>query len=274
MDKIRGDEIPFARFVVEKEGKIIAEATFGQSLWFQSANKLTLNIEIHPDFESENLQDKLYAQLITEAVHHNPEVFSVRTIEDDLTGIHFWQEHGFLQTKREPRFVLDLANFDPKPFEPTFSPMLTQEIQIQSLAEPKSSDPDWLQQWWQMEWLILQDMATKEEPAVRRSLDQFEKDAIIPEAFYFAIVDGKYVAITGLTRYDEVTYMSDLTWAIPSYQNLGLELILKLKTILWAKKQGADFIIEEALEGDPSYQINLELGFEKLPAWLVYEKYL
>ena len=44
MDEIRGSEIPFARFIAETEGKIIAEGAYGQSLWFRSANKLNLNI--------------------------------------------------------------------------------------------------------------------------------------------------------------------------------------------------------------------------------------
>ncbi|MFC1997338.1 hypothetical protein ACFLXI_07005 [Chloroflexota bacterium] len=66
--------------------------------------------------------------------------------------------------------------------------------------------------------------------------------------------------------------MSDLTWAIPTHQNRGIELALKLIALNWAKDKGAAYIIDEAIEDDPTYQINLDLGFEHLPAWLVYEK--
>jgi len=220
----------------------------------------------------------MYVHLVKEASRHHPKVFSVRVIEDDHLEIRFWKEHGFQQVTCELRFALDLIKFDPTQFDTAISNVENQKIEIHSLEELKSRDPDWLQKWWQMEWLILQDLATEEEPAVRRTLEQFEKDvqhpAIIPEAFFFALDCENYVAITGLTRYDEVTYLADLTWAVPNHQGRSIELALKLKALMWAQNNNATYIIDEASEDDPVYPINLALGFEHLPAWLVYEKQL
>jgi len=276
MDKIRGQEIPFARFVAETGGTIIAEGSYCQSLWFQIPYKLSLNIAVHPEIEWSDLRKKMYAHLVKEASRHDPETFSVRLIEDDHDEIRFWKQNGFQQIRREPRFALDLIKFDPTPFDATIPDIESQGIEIRTLAELKSCDPDWLLKWWQMEWLILQDLAKDEELAVRRTLAQFEEDvqhpAIIPEAFFFALDGEGYVAITGLTRYVENAYMADLTWAIPSYQDRGIELSLKLKAIKWAKDRGAVYIVDEAVEDDPVYPINLALGFEHLPAWLVLVK--
>ena len=84
--------------------------------------------------------------------------------------------------------------------------------------------------------------------------------------------ENLYKAITGLTRYDEVTYLADLTWAIPNHQGRSIELVPKLKALMWAQNNSATYIIDEAVEDDPVYLINLALGFEHLPAWLVFEK--
>jgi len=274
MDQIRGPAIPFARFVVEADGKMIAACTYGQSIWFASLDKLHLTLDVHPDHPWQELADAMYNHLVAQASEHNPDTLAVRIGENDAQYIHFWESYGFERVAREPRFVLDLTKFDPVPYAAAIS----EGIQIISLAKLQSNDPDWEYKWWQMEWLILQDLATDEEPAVRRTFAQFKQDirhpVIIPQAFFFVVDGDQYVAISGLTRYDELAYLADLTWAIPSHQARGLELALKLKTIKWAQKQGATYIIDEALEDDPIYEINLNLGFEHLPAWLVYEKHL
>ena len=276
MDKIRGPEIPFARFVAIEDGQMIAEAAHGQSIWFGSSNKLNLNIEVHPDVKGNVLRTEMYAHLVRNASRHHPTAFSVRVIEDEHAEIRFWKDRGFQQVSREPRAALDLASFDPTPFIDATWNLENQGIKIHSLADLKSNDPDWLHKWWQMEWLILQDLASEEEPAIRRTLEQFEGDvqhpAIIPEAFFFALEGDDYVAITGLTFYDEITYMADLTWAIPSHQGLGIELALKLKAIQWAQDTGAVYLIDEAVENDPGHLISLKLGYEHLPAWLIFEK--
>ena len=71
---------------------------------------------------------------------------------------------------------------------------------------------------------------------------------------------------------DETTLQADLTWVIPSHQGQGIELALKLKTIAYALQHGATYILDDALEGDPAYQLNLDLGFQHLTPWLVVEK--
>ena len=276
MDQIRGPEIPFARYVAELNGKMVAVGTYSRSLWFASPEKLHLALDVHPDQLWQQLAEEMAYHLITQGRVHNPGALTVRITESNKTDITFWESLGFEQVAREPRFALDLLKFDPSPFLAAISDVESENIHIVSLEKMRSSDPDWVRKWWQMEWLILQDLATDGEPAVRRTLAQFEQDicypAIIPEAFFFTVDGDQYVGISGLTRYNEVTYMADLTWAIPSHQGRGLELALKLQTILWAQGQGASYIIDETLEGDPIHKIDLQLGFEHLPAWLVYEK--
>ena len=272
MDQIRGAEKPVARFIVEADEKIVALGAFGQDLWFNHADKLHLDLAVHPDFKNRGIAEELYARLIEETTRYNPSNLAVRVTEDDEESIQFWRPRDFVQVSKEPRCALDLKKFDPSKFKLS----VPEGISISTLAELQSTDSEWLRKWWHMESLILDDMATPEEPAELRTFAQFEQDiqhpAIIPEAFFFAVDGNQFVAISGLTRYDEVTFMADLTWAIPSHQNLGIELALKLTMLRWAKDNGATHIIDEAREDDPTYQINLNLGFEHLPAWLVLEK--
>jgi len=275
MDQIRGD-LPFGRFVIAESDRFIAIGTFGQSLWLGSPGRLHLTIEVHPDISWTKLADPIYQYLNEQAQAFQPHTFSAGARADETECIHFWRTLGFEPRVEEARFALDLGKFDPNSF--ANAKTTPEGIEIISLADLQVSDPHWLEKWWALEGLILADMATPEEPAQPRTLTEFEQDvqhpAIIPEAFFFAITPEAYVALTGLTRYDEVTFMADLTWAIPSHQNRGLELALKLTAIDWAQAQRATYIIEEALEDDPSYQLNQHLGFENLPPWLIFEKRL
>ena len=150
MDKIRGAEIPSGRFVAEKNTQVIAEGSFSPSIWFATTDKLHLHITIHPEHESDELRKAIAARLIEQAVRYASQSFVVRVYEDESESIQFWKDQGFRQIRQEPRFALDLRKFAPAGFKITMPDLQSQEIEIHSLAELKSSDPDWLKRWWQM----------------------------------------------------------------------------------------------------------------------------
>ncbi len=263
------------RFVADIEDQIVAYGTHGQSVWYPVPGMFTIAIEVHPDYRRQGIGSDLYESIVASLQKHSPKKITARARENNPAAIDFLKKRGFIQKSQESLFALDLSTFDRTTFDDAFEEMQKQGIKFLSLAELRLSDPDWLRKWWDLEWVILNDMPS-DEPPVRRSLEQFEVDiqhpAVIPDAFFFAVDGGQLVGISGLTRYDETSLHADLTWVIPDYQEKGIELALKLKTIDYALRHGASYVLDDALEGDLAYQINLDLGFQHLPPWLVFEK--
>ncbi len=265
----------YQRLVAEIDSQIVAYSSRGQSIWHPSPRVFDIVIEVDPEFQGQGIGSDLYNRLIADLEEHNPTTLKARARENDPHGIQFLRKRGFQQKSSEPLFALDLLTFENSAYDSIPGEMKSLGIDFVSLAELRLRDPDWLRKWWHLEWQILQDIPT-DEPPERRSLEQFEVDvqhpAIIPEAFFFAVDSGKLVGISGLTRQDEKTTQADLTWVIPSHQGKNIELALKLKTIASAIQKGAVYLLDDTFEGDPGYQLNLELGFQHLPPWLVFEK--
>ena len=78
MDELRSHDTPFARYIAESDGKVIAEATYGQSIWLQEPGKIILNITVHLEDHNIDLYGEMYDHLVTEASIHQPKGFSVR----------------------------------------------------------------------------------------------------------------------------------------------------------------------------------------------------
>ena len=55
---------------------------------------------------------------------------------------------------------------------------------------------------------------------------------------------------------------------------MGIATALKLHAIRFAKKEGIELIETENEENNPMYQLNVQLGFRPLPAWVEFEKTL
>ncbi len=265
------------RLVAEIDDQLVAYATYGQSIWYPATGVFEIWIEVDPDFRGHGIGSDLYQRLIEDLEFLSPKTLKSRARESEPDPIQFLEKRGFICKSQEPQFALDLLTFDDSSYDSIASEMKSIGISIISLVELRQSDPDWLPKWWDLEWDILQDMPS-DEPPVRRYLEQFESDiqhpAIIPEAFFFAVDGNQLVGISGLTRQDEKTLQADLTWVIPSHQCKNIELALKLRTIDYALLNGATYILDDAFEGDPGYTLNLELGFQHLPPWLVFEKVL
>ncbi len=263
------------RLVAEIDGQIVAYGTYGQSIWYPATGVFDILIDVDPEFRGQGIGSDLYKLLLADLEGHSPKTLKARARESESDAIRFLENRGFTLKMQEPLFALDLLTFDDSHYESIANEMNSLGISFLSLAELCHSDPDWLRKWWDLEWEILQDMPS-DEPPVRRSLEKFENDiqhpAIIPEAFFFAVDGNQLVGISGLTRQDERTVQADLTWVIPSHQRKNIELALKLRTIDYAHQNGATYILDDAFEGDPGYKLNLELGFQHLPPWLVFEK--
>ncbi len=261
------------RYLVESDGEVVGYLSACQSIWFDSPGKYSLTIEVHPEYQKRGIGTALFDQLISKLGSQDPQILITKVTADNFAAGYFLEKPGFDQIDSEPVFALDLAAFDQTYFE---NINCNQEVEIISLAKLKDSHPDWLQKWWHLEWEILQDLPSEDEP-VRRTLEQFSQDvqhpAIIPDGFFFAVIDGVFIGIAGVTRFDESTVEADLTWVSPEHHGKQIELMLKLSTIEFVIGQDFAFILE-SVEDELISELNDQLGFQQLTPWAVFEKRL
>jgi len=101
----------------------------------------------------------------------------------------------------------------------------------------------------------------------------FENAAFIPEAFFVALDQGRYVGMSNLTNEndDPTRLATDYTGVLPSHRRRGIATALKLHCLEYAKANGVKMITTSNDSTNPMYQLNLELGFKPTPAALYFE---
>ena len=155
--------------------------------------------------------------------------------------------------------------------------MRQQGITILAYPELAAADP-----LCQRKCYAMQDESMTGMPGVttqtNRSFEQyvqqvFGNSAFIPEAFFIALHQGRYVGLSALSdeHEDRARLATDYTGVIPSYRRRGIATALKLCCIQYAKVHGARTIATGNDGTNPMYQLNTALGFKPGLSELFFE---
>ena len=68
------------------------------------------------------------------------------------------------------------------------------------------------------------------------------------------------------------TLFAGITGVVPSHRRRKIATMLKVCSARHAQQHGYRYITTDNEENNPMYRLNLQLGFEPLPAWVYYEK--
>ena len=211
----------------------------------------------------------------------NPTHLSIECREDQPEGLNFLKKRGFEITMRFPRSALETASFDPQRFDDAVQRAAASGIAIRSLAEQKAIDPDALRKFWQFSEIDVMRDVPLPGPYKSRSFELFCKQIVENPRFTlvttFVAVDGERLvgmSAVYLENKQNNLWMTGLTGIDRNYRRRGIATALKVRAITNARAAGAVLIETDNEENNPMYDLNLQLGFKPLPAWLELERYL
>lgn len=267
------------RFVAEvPTGRIVASAEFHHTSGMYHPRKFWLDIAVHPEFQRRGIGERLYATLIGTLAPFEPLVLWTGVRETFDQSIRFMTKRGFQESRRAWESRLDVASFDPAPFE-AHAREAVKDLQIVTVAEERERDPDWLGKVYDLHTEVNADVP-RVEAYTPVTLDEYANHLLkypgyLPEA-HFLVKDGdRYVTESFMFRSEQLpgVLYQGLTGTRRDYRGRGLALALKLRTIAFARAYGAREIRtwNDTLNA-PMLRINTKLGFVRQPAWITFEK--
>jgi mycothiol synthase len=268
------------RWVAEVGGQIVGIAEYVQHAGMYHPRKFLIELTVRPEFQGKRIGAALYDQLMIGLAPLDPISLRVGNIRSDLArGIRFLKERGFVESMRTWESRLDIVRFDPTPYADIDEKLRAQDISIESISN-LNRDPERNRKLHELNLALHLDLP-QPEPITPISyeffVDRVMKDpTMIPEAWFIALHDGRYVGSSNLwrsTASDDV-YIG-LTGVIQEYRRRGIALALKLRAIAWARENGYGVLKTWNESNNRAIlSINERLGFVKQPVWISWIKLL
>lgn len=213
-----------ATFLVEVDGQAVASGSYAEWIWWYEPGRYVLGVEVDPAFRRQGIGTALYDHLMAALAAEEPKgtIFMCKCREDQSESVRFITKRGFAQTGRELCSELDVQTFDPQPFVAVDERMRQQGITILTYPELTAADPLWQRKCYEMQSESMTGMprvTTQNNRSFEQYVQQiFEKSSFIPEAFFVALDQGRYVGLSNLTNEnDDPTRLStDYTGVSPA----------------------------------------------------------
>ena len=249
----------------------------GSRIGAKKTGKYHIPYYIDREYKGQGLDEPFYMHLITALADKKPSELGSLSREDNVAQIEFLKQKGFKQIRRISNSELDLPSFDFSPFVGYSEKVASSGIAIVDLQELQASDSDWMQKLYDLEMAIRRDVPGEFTPAGLKEYGKhFEKINFQADAWFVAVDANNYVGMSSLwpNKVLENLMGVGITGVLPSHRRRGIGATLKLKTIEFAQAYGANTIETDNEENNPMYVLNMRLGFQPTPGWLIFEKVL
>jgi mycothiol synthase len=274
----------FRRVLVENaQAQTLAVADFQHLPWSYHPRKFGFMIFVHPEARRQGLGGRLFDYVLEELAAYNPIALESQTRENWHEGVRFLEKRGFQRVNRQQQSKLDPAGFDPTQYADLLTTVSESGLEIKTLGQAMQSDPDVMRKLYELETETIDDVPWYEEMTSRPFEDWLKGYQDNPDLLldaYTVAYDGDQVAglsqLWGSQATDTLLY-TGFTAVKRPYRHRGLATAMKVQAIRYAKNLiAADGkpprIVTSNEETNPMLQINLRLGFQEEPAWLIYAR--
>ena len=280
-NEVREKKYVFRRLMAELDGEIVATAIYREPPWSYAPGKYDVLIRVLPEFQLRGIGSTIYDYIMErlEEQKHKPINLHADAREDQPHSVKFLTDRGFEQMQRQQISQLDVASFDPTPFEGTVARFSESGLTMKTLEEFERDDPNARPKLYEKSLEFFKDVPFFEE-LTQFPYEQFEKAIDAPNAlrdgFFIALDGDEIVGMTNLwKRLGEPGALSTgLTAVARSHRRRGMATALKVTAIEYAKEIRAKVIKTDNEEHNPMYDLNVRLGFKPTPALLLFRKLL
>jgi RimJ/RimL family protein N-acetyltransferase len=263
-------------WVVEVEEKLVAAG------WYMVPPRYSpvpgtarVTVFARPETKQEVLRE-LYLRLEAKVLKHQPKTL-LTGAREDWRELEFYLSQGFSEYERFWESVLELATFNPKPFEPYLERVRSQGIEIHPLSE-LPEDESFQHRVYELITTLKWDIP-RSGPYQPRSFEEWQKQrwqnpASLREGTFLAIKDKQLLGITQLSRTNDAEVLqTGLTGVLAAWRRRGIAQALKLCATCSAIENGFRFIRTGNLTNNrPILAINEAMGFVKEPVWFKLQK--
>lgn len=279
----RYDGVKFlmGRHVLEMdEGRIVGYTGYRHMPNMYHPQKFWLDLIVHPAFQRRGLGRKLYDHLVASLRQLKAQTVWTNVRESMEESVQFAERRGFEAVRRAWESRLNVATFDPTPFQAK-ADAATKRMRVVTVAEERERDPDWLLKLYDVHVEVAADVP-QPEAYTPQTIEQFQQRVLenpswLPEGHFLAKDQGRYVAESFVFRSLErpdVVYQG-LTATRREYRGRGIALALKLRVAEFARQRGyREIRTWNDTMNEPMLHINVRMGYVRQPAWITFQKHL
>jgi len=275
-DRHRNPKLRFRRFVAEMGGQVVAYGQYDQDEGMYHPDKYQLEITVDPGCRRQGIGSVLYDHIAASLAPLDPLAYWINVREDITDGLRFVARRGYAETMRTWENHLNMASFDPAPFDGTIENVEASGIALRTFAELRAEEPAFFDKLYDMIDEVHHDVpsvdpatSVEREPWIERVKNH---PNLMPDGYFIAVDGDRYIGLSTLFRSEAADFLyTGLTGTRRAYRRRGIALALKLKALAYAGSIGCPLVKTwNASTNTGMLAINQALGFKKQPAWIFH----
>ncbi len=278
-DETRPDKIIMRRFVLEAQNAPVGFGVFLNSEDSYHPQKFWLTLALRPEHHGRGYGRGLYEHLLRELEPFRPTELFAWSREDWGRQTRFFLSRGFEEKMRYFESRLDVASFDPKPYEGLEARLAAEGILIQDLHALEKV-PDYRRKIYDLHTTLDTDVpmiGPYTPPSFEHFVaSHFEDERLIKGGFIVATHGDEFIGLSELWPSPaDADLHTGLTGVRREARRKGVALAMKVRGVAFAKRHGAPRVRTwNASHNRGMLAINEHLGFQKRPASLDFVKIL
>lgn len=258
-----------------EDGDVIARGQVGERLGDNPAGKYWAWFFVREDCCGLGVDTALFDAALELLAGREPKSLWTCIREDFVPAAAYLSERAYEEQFRSWGANLDLAGFEPRPFDSYEDGLAQRGIELRAYAE-LASDPGRDAKLTALQAELEED-APHCEPIIPKSHPTPRDPATLLDSYVVAVHGGAYVGMASLTGQPRSPTVagSGLTGVRHEYRDQGIATALLAHTSRWAKERGYTEVNGGGAGANaPMLKVIRRLGFDVEPAWITFAKFL